>query len=106
VYCRPFMHIQYANPLKIACVLCGQTRAKVFMNMHRGKKKDGKPLKSHKGADRRTYIVHRNTRDTVPKDSENWATYNNGAGHLFPVTKVFVTDSRRPAAVVINDEIY
>jgi hypothetical protein len=43
--------------------------------------------------------------DVVPKDSENFVTNNYGAGRLFSVTKVFVIDSWRSAAVVISNEI-
>jgi hypothetical protein len=42
---------------------------------------------------------------TVPKDSENFVTSNNGAGPLLSVMKVFVIDSWRPAVVVISNEI-
>jgi hypothetical protein len=38
-------------------------------------------------------------------DSENFVTNDYGAGRLFSVTKVFVIDSRRPAATVISKKI-
>jgi hypothetical protein len=39
---------------------------------------------------------------TVPKGSENFVTHNYGAGCLFSVTKAFVIDVRRPAAVKLS----
>jgi hypothetical protein len=42
----------------------------------------------------------------LPKDSENSVTNNKGAGRLFPIAKVLVSDNWRPAAIVIRNEIY
>jgi hypothetical protein len=43
---------------------------------------------------------------TVLKDPTNFVTNNYGAGRLFSVTKFFVIDSWRLAALVISNEIY
>jgi hypothetical protein len=46
------------------------------------------------------------TSHTVSKDSENFVTNNYGIGRLFSVTKLYVIDSGRPAAIVISIEIH
>jgi hypothetical protein len=42
----------------------------------------------------------------IPKDSENFVTNTKGAGRLFPIAKVLVSDNWRPAAIVISNKIY
>jgi hypothetical protein len=42
---------------------------------------------------------------TAPKESENFVNDNNDAWRLFSVSKVFVIDRGRPAAIAISNEI-
>jgi hypothetical protein len=51
------------------------------------------------------HLIQKSTKDTVPKDSENFVTNIYRAGRLVSERKVFVIDSRRPADTVISNGI-
>jgi hypothetical protein len=50
--------------------------------------------------------TYKNSVNTVPKDSENFATDSCGDGRLFPATNVFVIYRWRLKTLVISNKMY